>query len=138
MTEGFIAGRSLATGHSSGLEEGYAELMAAIIRQAVKDYETVLIKLFHKPSGIKKVRLETERVELEVFFHSPWYELLTEIDGDRLIEATRRHAVEKEKAAIRRRQKKKLKEMEKAALTECLVFAEDSMHSGRSVCVADE
>lgn len=138
MTEGFIAGRSLTTGHSSGLEEGYAELMAAIIRQAVKDYETVLIKLFHKPSGIKKVRLETERVELEVFFHSPWYELLTEIDGDRLIEATRRHAVEKEKAAIRRRQKKKLKEMEKAALTECLVFAEDSMRSGRSVCVADE
>ena len=138
MTEGFIAGRSLTTGHSSGLEEDYAELMAAIIRQAVKDYETVLIKLFHKPSGIKKVRLETERVELEVFFHSPWYELLTEIDGDRLIEATRRHAVEKEKAAIRRRQKKKLKEMEKAALTECLVFAEDPMHSGRSVCVADE
>lgn len=132
MIEGFIAGRSLMTGRSSGLEDGYTELMAAIIRQAVKDYESVLLQLFHKPTGIKKARLETERVELEVFFHSPWYEMLTEIDGDRFIEAARRHALEKEKVTIRRRQKKKMKEMGKAAMTECSVFA------GRAVCTESE
>ena len=55
-----------------------------------------------------------EKAELEDFFHSQWYQTLTEVDGDKLIELARLNAVEKAKVSIRRKQKKKLKEMEKA------------------------
>ena len=115
LTNRLMGTQSLTMGQSTIGDAGYSELAAAIIHQAVKDYETVLIRLIRKPTGIKKVRLEAERVELEVFFHSPWYETLTDIDGGRVIEATRRHAVEKEKAAIRRRLRRKLKKMGQAA-----------------------
>ena len=112
MTNSLMGAQSLTMGRCRIADECFSELAAAIIRQAVKDYESVLIRLLRKPAGIKKIRLEAERVELEVFFHSPWYETLTDIDGDRIIKATRQHAVEKEKAAIRRRLKKKLKTTE--------------------------
>ena len=115
MMNDLMKTRLLTTGKSTIADECFSELAAAIIRQAVKDYETVLIRLIRKPARTKRIRLEAERVELEVFFHSPWYETLTDIDGDRVIEAARRHAVEKEKAAIRRRLKRKLKKMGQAA-----------------------
>ena len=41
-----------------------------------------------------------EKAELEDFFHSGWYETLTDIDTDRLIYQCRITAREKEKAAI--------------------------------------
>jgi len=110
--KGYISAIQLTSGRSSsGLDECYELLTAAIIKQAVKDYEAVLVALFHKPTGIREIRLQAEKADLERFFHSQWYEFLTEIDGDRLIEAAKRNAVEKEKAAIRRRMKKKLKKM---------------------------
>lgn len=113
---GAISGVSVTSGQqrTSGIGGEYEELMAAIIRQAVKDYERVLLRLFTCPAGKKKMELEMEKIELEVFFHSDWYAALTDIDGDRLVEATRRHAVEKAKESIKRKHKKKLKEMGQA------------------------
>lgn len=113
MTEGIGMERPGGCASPCGTDENYAELAAAVVRQAVRDYETVLEKLFHKPSGNRRAQLEMEQAKLEVFFRSPWYAALTEIDGERLIEMARRHALEKEKAAIRRRHRKKMKEMGK-------------------------
>lgn len=97
--------------HLSGLDENYSELAAAIIKQAAVDYEAALRALFKRPTGLNRARLQAKKEDLEDFFHSPWYELLTDIDGDRLIAAVRQRAVEKEKAAIRRKLEKKLKKM---------------------------
>ena len=91
----------LTGGASANLDDGYQELIAAIIRQAVKDYVSVLLRLFSKPDGTKRTALEMQKTELEVFFHSEWYASITDLDGDRLISAARRQAVEKEKEAIR-------------------------------------
>ena len=79
----------LTGGASSNLDNGYQELIAAIIRQAVKDYVSVLLRLFSKPDGAKRTALEMQKTELEVFFHSEWYASITDLDGDRLISAAR-------------------------------------------------
>ena len=109
-----IVGRSIASVQSGGLDDGYQELVIAIIKQAEKDYEGVLLRLFSRPTGTKRMGLLKEKAELEDIFHSQWYQTLTEVDGDKLIELARLNAVEKAKVSIRRKQKKKLKEMEKA------------------------
>ena len=108
-----IVGRSIASVQSGGLADGYQELVIAIIKQAEKDYEGVLLRLFSRPTGTKRMGLLKEKAKLEDFFHSQWYQLLTEVDGDKLIELARLNAVEKAKDSSRRKQKKKLKDMEK-------------------------
>lgn len=115
MTEGCIAGRTLPGGVSSSMEECYENLVAAIVKQAVRDYERILVQLFSRPAGEKQIRLNMEKVELEVFFHSAWYGTLTDIDGDRLIRTVRSHALDKAKEIIRRKHQKRLKEMGMAA-----------------------
>lgn len=114
-----LLGEPLTGSRPSGMEDGYQELIAAITRQAVKDYVSILTRLFSCPSGAKRSALEMEKTELEVFFYSEWFSAMTEIDGGRLIDAARRQAVEKAKEAIRRKQKKKLKAMEKAGTKHC-------------------
>ena len=104
-------GESLAGARASGLEESYQGLITAVIRQAVKDYVSVLLRLFSCPAGKKKAALEMEKAELEVFFHSDWFNTLTDMDGERLLLSARRLAMEKAKEAIRRKQKKKFKDM---------------------------
>lgn len=81
-----IVGRSIASVQSGGLDDGYQELVIAIIKQAEKDYEGVLLRLFSRPTGTKRMGLLKEKAELEDFFHSQWYQTLTEVDGDKLIE----------------------------------------------------
>ena len=88
-------GESLAGARASGLEESYQGL----------------IRLFSCPAGKKKAALEMEKAELEVFFHSDWFHTLTDMDGERLLLSARRLAMEKAKEAIRRKQKKKFKDM---------------------------
>jgi len=98
-------------GRSTGMDDGYAELAAAIVKQAVVDYEAILNALFKRPKGFARVELEAGKAELENFFRSSWYETLTDIDGDKLIEATKRRAVERAKKAIRKQHEKKLKKL---------------------------
>ena len=82
------------------------------MKQAVRDYERILVQLFSRPAGEKQIRLNMEKVELEVFFHSAWYGTLTDIDGDRLIRTVRSHALDKTKEMVRKKHQKRLKEME--------------------------
>ena len=68
------------------------ELLAnAIVEQAVKDYRQAL-KDIRRTS--KAVAARESIRELEKFFHSDWFEMLTTIDPDVLINRLRKEAVE--------------------------------------------
>ena len=69
---------------------GYQALANAIIEQAVKDYRAALKILRRHPDSKAAM---AEAMELERFFHSGWYGVLTEIDPDYLIKRLRKEAV---------------------------------------------
>lgn len=58
--------------------ECYENLANAIILQAVKDYKTVLFRLEDHPNN-RDAQFEKKR--LEGFFHSNWYNTLTDLDA---------------------------------------------------------
>jgi len=62
--------------------EGYKNLANAIVAQAAKDYRKALRrqKLFPFDKKVKR-----EVAELEAFFRSGWYGLLTSLDGELLM-----------------------------------------------------
>ena len=62
--------------------DAYEKLANAIILQAVKDYMGALRILKKHPESIsaKSIKDEVER-----FFRSGWYQVLTEVDGEMLI-----------------------------------------------------
>lgn len=67
--------------------DSYTELANAIIIQAVKDYRKALKILKRYP------RYELAKAvvaEVEEFFRSDWYRVLTSVDGDMLIRKIRR------------------------------------------------
>ncbi len=68
---------------------GYQALANAIIEQAVKDYKDALSRLKRHPDS--KAAME-EAMEIERFFHSPWFGVLTQIDPDYLIRRLRKEA----------------------------------------------
>ena len=87
----------------------WLNLAKAIVLVAVQDYINVLRKLWKKTTaGSEKHSLILNKLEIEEFFHSDWYEALTHIDPDVLIQRCRVLADEEEKAAIRRDNKKKI------------------------------
>ena len=69
----------------------YQDLTNAIVVQAADDYRKALDgKSYSKlktPEGVIE--------ELEKFFHSSWYRMLTKVDGDFLIEQLKREHNEK-------------------------------------------
>ena len=60
----------------------YQELANAIVAQAAKDYMKALKRLKKYPKNEDALR---QIRDLKRFFHSGWYNMLTSIDGDRLI-----------------------------------------------------
>lgn len=62
----------------------YRELAQAIIVQAVKDYRKALCDL-KKNSKYEPARMV--KAECEQFFRSKWFSLLTELDGEALMNA---------------------------------------------------
>lgn len=70
---------------------GYQALANAIIEQAVKDYRAALKILRRHPDSKAAM---AEAMELERFFHSGWYGVLTEIDPDYLIKRLRKEAAQ--------------------------------------------
>lgn len=64
------------------MEESYSKLANAVIIQAVKDYRAAYRRHMRKPDS-KEALHEVRR--LERFFQSPWYEMLTDVDGKLLI-----------------------------------------------------
>ena len=67
--------------------EPYQALANAIVERAAKDYRRVL-KYHYKQPENKKYKLEVE--ELEAFFLSQWFELLTDLNGRTLLINLRR------------------------------------------------
>lgn len=94
------------------LEELYVNLAMTVIRHAVADYERTLVQLFFQPNMEKKARLRICKAELEAFFHSEGYALLTDIDADLIIRQAQRNAISTAKQRIRRKHQKKLAELE--------------------------
>lgn len=70
---------------------GYQALGNAIIEQAVKDYRAALKILRRHPDSKAAM---AEAMEIERFFHSGWYGVLTEIAPDYLIKRLRKEAAQ--------------------------------------------
>ena len=68
----------------------YQELANAIVLQAVKDYREALRRLKKHPDDKAAMK---EAMELEEFFHSSWYGVLTQVDPDYLIDRLRKETV---------------------------------------------
>lgn len=71
-----MAGKYLA-------EEPYERLANAIILQAASDYRRDLKKLKKNPQNRDVMN---EALQIEKFFCSPWYQVLTTVDGEFLIQ----------------------------------------------------
>ncbi|MGN0241917.1 MAG: hypothetical protein ACI4CS_09545 [Candidatus Weimeria sp.] len=68
----------------------YEKLAAAVVMQAVKDYRSALRSVRKSPSS-RFAR--SQREALERFFRSEWYLLLTDIDGEMVIERIRKEVM---------------------------------------------
>jgi hypothetical protein len=75
--------------------DSYQALANAIVELAVKDYKTALKYHFRHPD---KQEYENDVASLERFFRSGWYGMLTDLDGEYLMNGVRA-MVRKEVAA---------------------------------------
>lgn len=66
--------------------DGYENLANAIILQAAKDYRKVLRKLNRNAQNKDAKRTVSE---VEKFFRSDWYKILTSVDSELLIKKLR-------------------------------------------------
>ena len=60
----------------------YENLANAIILQAVKDYRAALKCLKRNPKNKTAI---ADKDEIEIFFRSDWFSVLTKVDGEMLI-----------------------------------------------------
>lgn len=63
-------------------ENPYEKLANAIILQAVSDYRAALRKVKKNPKSRDAL---DEALQIEKFFRSEWYQVLTSVDGEYLI-----------------------------------------------------
>lgn len=71
-------------------DDPYEKLANAIIIQASKDYMTNLRKKKRNPGSASA---EHDIKECERFFRSDWYQVLTSVDGEYLMDRLRREAL---------------------------------------------
>ena len=62
--------------------DGWDDLAEAIILRAVEDYRHVNNRLQAKPED---TRLQTRKAEIEDFFRSSWFQVLTDLNGKHLL-----------------------------------------------------
>lgn len=92
-------------------EDPYTDLASAVVAQAAKDYIKILRKLWKKDIAVQARReLFLGKLDLETFFHSAWYEMLTDLDPECLLARCSKTALEQEKeyrqkAALRQTRK---------------------------------
>ena len=96
-----ITGGSYNT--DDGLGENYAALAVAIIERTIKDYDVVLEQLYVEHDPYRRVQLFAVKADVETFFHSDWYEVLTDLDPNYLLKRTREIATRTIKQKIRKR-----------------------------------
>lgn len=100
--EGHIPGRKRCPLHI----EPWMELRAAIVRKAADDYIDIIRKMWKPGLSIEKKRLLLkEKLELERFFYSRWYDCLCDTSPERLIAACVSRAEEMEREIIERKNK---------------------------------
>lgn len=68
-------------------EDPYERLANAIILQAVSDYRRDLKKIKKNPQNRDVMN---DVLQIEKFFRSPWYQVLTNVDGEVLIQKLRK------------------------------------------------
>ena len=89
----------------------YQDLATAIVLHAVRDYKKTLRAIWKNPkSEFIRRKLIAQKAELEEFFYSDDYRMYCNIDPDKLIKNCHTTAIEDEKKAISRRNKRKIKE----------------------------
>ena len=64
-------------------ENPYEKLANGIVLQAVSDYRTALKKVKKNPNNREAI---DEALQIEKFFRSEWYQVLTSVDGEYLID----------------------------------------------------
>ena len=64
-------------------DTGYEKLARAIIVQAAKDYRRALRKLAVEPENEKALAMKSE---VEEFFCSDWFQVLTHADGKKIMD----------------------------------------------------
>ena len=69
-------------GNKNLTEDPYERLANAIVLQAVSDYRVALKKIKAHPKNREAIG---EALEIEKFFRSGWYSILTDVDGEYLI-----------------------------------------------------
>ena len=69
-------------GNKNLAEDPYERLANAIVLQAVSDYRVALKKIKAHPKNREAI---SEALEIEKFFQSGWYSILTDVDGEYLI-----------------------------------------------------
>lgn len=72
-------------------ENPYEKLANAIVLQAVSDYRAALKKVKKNPKNRDAI---DEVLQIEKFFRSEWYQVLTSVDGEYLIDRLRKEVVE--------------------------------------------
>lgn len=95
---------------SRGYSDPYTELACEIVCQAVKDYVKLLRSMWKQQTGSKKEDYILELADIEDFFRSDWFEALCDYDPDKVIWNCRQRALEQEKEAIRRKNRRLAKE----------------------------
>jgi hypothetical protein len=75
------------------IDTAYEDFANAIIKKAADDYRNALDGLGYDQKDPDRVIREIER-----FFHSKWFKILTSVDGDYLIEKIRQEHEEKERS----------------------------------------
>lgn len=97
--------------------EPWMEFRAAIVRKAADDYIDVMRKMWQPGISVEKKRvLLKEKMELERFFYSRWYDCLCDFPAKKLIQGCIARAEEMEKEAIERKNKQEVKKLLKAAV----------------------
>ena len=64
------------------IHDGWNDLANAIILRAAEDYRLIRIKLQKEAD---KPELLEQKAEIEDFFHSNWFSLLTSLNGQQLL-----------------------------------------------------
>jgi len=62
--------------------DGWGDLAEAIILKAVEDYRHTNTRLMKTPDDL---RLQDQKAEIEQFFLSAWFRVLTDLNGKRLL-----------------------------------------------------
>lgn len=68
-------------------ENPYERLANAIVLQAVSDYRAALRKVRKNPKNREAL---DSALQIEKFFYSQWYQILTSVDGEYLITQLRK------------------------------------------------